>query len=55
MGVAAGILAKSGSWFSYNDEKIGQGRDKTIQYLEDNPEVAFEIREKIVAKSRENK
>lgn len=55
MGVQHGILGKSGSWFSYNDEKIGQGRDKTILYLDDNPEVAAEIKEKILAKVRENK
>lgn len=55
LGAQYGVLAKSGSWFSYNDEKIGQGRDKTIQYLEDNPEVACEIREKIIAKTREKK
>ncbi len=53
MGVAVDILKKSGSWISYNDEKIGQGREKTIQYLEDNPEVAQEIRAKIMQKAQE--
>ena len=53
MGVAVDILKKSGSWISYNDEKIGQGREKTIQYLEDNPEVAQEIRAKIMKKAQE--
>lgn len=43
------IITKSGSWFSYNDEKIGQGRDNTVRYLEDNPELMEEIRQKIVA------
>ena len=41
--VAKGIVQKGGSWFSYKDEKIGQGRDKTIDYLDSNPEVLAEI------------
>lgn len=41
--VAKGIVQKGGSWFSYKDEKIGQGRDKTIDYLESNPDVLAEI------------
>ena len=53
VGVSMDILKKSGSWISYNDEKIGQGRDKTIQYLEDNPEVALEIQNKILQKAKE--
>ena len=53
VGVSLDILKKSGSWISYNDEKIGQGRDKTIQYLEDNPEVALEIQNKIMEKAKE--
>ena len=53
VGVSLDILKKSGSWISYNDEKIGQGRDKTIQYLEDNPEVALEIQNKIMDKAKE--
>ena len=44
-----GILEKSGSWFSYNGEKIAQGRDKAKDYLAANPEVAKEIEEKIRA------
>ena len=54
IGISMGILAKSGSWISYNEEKIGQGRDKTIAYLQDNPEVAQEIEQKIYQKSNEN-
>lgn len=42
------IVAKSGSWFSYNGDKIGQGRDATIQYLNDNPELSAEIKDKIM-------
>ena len=43
-----GVVVKSGSWFSYNGDKIGQGREKTIQFLDDNPEVAAEIKGKLV-------
>ena len=53
LGISLNVLQKSGSWISYNDEKIGQGRDKTIQYLEDNPEVALEIQNKILQKAKE--
>ncbi|MBS1587865.1 MAG: recombinase RecA [Bacteroidetes bacterium] len=49
MGVELGILNKSGSWFSYNDSKIGQGRDAVKQFLTDNPEVAEEVEGKIRA------
>ncbi len=42
-----GVVVKSGSWFSYNGDKIGQGREKTIQFLDDNPEVAEEIKAKL--------
>ncbi len=41
------IIEKSGAWYSYNGEKIGQGRDKTKQFLADNPEIANEIDSKI--------
>ncbi len=49
MGVDLQILQKSGSWYSYNDSKIGQGRDSVKQFLSDNPEVANEIEGKIRA------
>ena len=49
LGVEYGILEKSGSWFSYNGEKIAQGRDKAKDYLAANPEIAKEIEEKIRA------
>jgi recombination protein RecA len=45
----AGIINKSGSWFSYNDEKIGQGREKAIDFLKNNQAVAKEVEEKIKA------
>ena len=47
LGVEKGILEKSGSWFSYNGEKIAQGRDKAKEYLVNNPAVAAEIEAKI--------
>src|SRR5215471_2251806 len=43
MGVELGIVQKSGSWFSYNNDKLGQGRDAVKQLLVDNPELANEI------------
>ena len=42
----AGIINKSGAWFSYNDEKIGQGRENTKAFLENNPEIFDEIERK---------
>jgi len=47
MGVELGILNKSGSWFSYGENKIGQGRDAVKSFLKDNPEFAAEIEAKI--------
>jgi recombination protein RecA len=47
MGVELNILNKSGSWFSYGDSKIGQGRDAVKTFLNDNPEVAEEIENRI--------
>lgn len=45
-----GIIEKSGSWFSYNGEKIGQGRENARKYLKEHPEVAAEVEKKIRAK-----
>ncbi len=47
MGVELGIMQKSGSWYSYKDGKIGQGRDSVKQFLSDNPEVSAEIEGRI--------
>jgi recombination protein RecA len=47
LGVDKGIVKKAGSWFSYNDTKLGQGRDAVKQLLLDNPELADEIEAKI--------
>ncbi len=53
MGVELGIVQKSGSWFSYNGDKLGQGRDSVKQLMLDNPEMANEIEAKIREKIRE--
>ncbi|MCD8236859.1 MAG: recombinase RecA [Prevotellaceae bacterium] len=50
LGVQLGIVKKSGSWFSYNDSKLAQGRDATKKLMEDNPELADEIEQQIMAK-----
>ena len=50
MAVADGLIEKSGSWFSYNGEKIGQGRENTKTYLEQHPEILEFLSEKIKAK-----
>ena len=49
MGVELGILQKSGSWFSYGESKIGQGRDAVKQFLQDNPEMMEEVEGRIRA------
>jgi len=53
MGVELGIVQKSGSWFSYDGNKLGQGRDAVKGLLHDNPELASEIETKIRAKLNE--
>ena len=50
LGVKAGVIEKSGSWFSYNSTRIGQGRDNVREFLKANPEMAGEI-EKAVRKN----
>ncbi len=47
LGVLAGIVEKSGSWFSYDSQRIGQGRENVRQFLKDNPEIANSIEHKI--------
>ena len=49
MGVKAGVVEKSGSWFSYGDERIGQGRENAKTFLKENPDIAWEIEDKIRA------
>src|SRR6188472_1788007 len=53
MGVEMSIIQKSGSWYSYNTDKLGQGRDAVKQLLIDNPELAKEIETKIREKIKE--
>jgi len=48
LGVDFGIVKKSGSWFSYNETKLGQGRDSVKELLKDNPELADEIEKQIM-------
>ncbi len=47
LGVKAGIVEKSGSWFSYGSQRIGQGRENARKFLKDNPETAAEIEEAV--------
>jgi len=49
LGTELGILKKSGSWYSYNDTKIGQGRDAVKNMLKDNPELCDEVEGLIAA------
>lgn len=50
LGVAEGIVEKSGAWYSYSGNRIGQGKDNVRQFLKDNPEMAAEIDAKVRAK-----
>jgi recombination protein RecA len=47
LGVKAGIVEKSGSWFSYDSQRLGQGRENAKLFLKDNPGVATEIEKAI--------
>jgi recombination protein RecA len=47
MGVEQKVLEKSGSWYAYNGEKIGQGKDNAREFLKENPDLAFEIENKV--------
>lgn len=53
MGVEMGIIQKSGSWFSYNSDKLGQGREAVKGLLQDNPQLAEELETKIREKIKE--
>ena len=52
LGVQYDVIKKSGAWFSYNDQKVANGREKMRQFLKDNPELAAEIEEKIRAAAK---
>ena len=47
MGVEAGIVNKSGSWFNYGEERLGQGRDAAKRTLQENPDLRNEIENKV--------
>lgn len=47
------IVSKKGSWYSYGDHRLGQGRDKALQYLRENPLLSEEI-EKVIAPLSKN-
>ena len=55
LGVEYDIVKKSGSWFSYGDTKLGQGRDAVKELLKDNPELLEELAEKIKVAIKEKK
>ena len=47
MGVNANIIEKSGAWYAYQGEKIGQGRDNAREFLRENPSLSYEIENKV--------
>jgi recombination protein RecA len=47
LGVKADVVEKSGSWYSYGDERIGQGRENVRTFLKDNPDIAADLERKI--------
>jgi len=47
LGVQAGLIDKSGAWYSYNGERIGQGKDNVRDYLKEHPDMAFEIENRV--------
>jgi recombination protein RecA len=49
MGVEAGFVKKSGSWFNYGDERLGQGREAAKRTLKENPDIRNEIETKVRA------
>ena len=51
LGVSADIIEKSGSWFSYNDQRIGQGRENAKNFLNENKGISLEIEDKIKGNS----
>ena len=52
MGIQFDMIGKSGAWFSYNGEKVANGREKMRQFLKDNPEISNEIQQKIRAAAK---
>ncbi len=50
LGVQYEVVKKSGAWYAYDDAKIAQGREAAKNFFRDNPEVALEVEQKIIAK-----
>jgi recombination protein RecA len=50
LGVAHGLVEKSGAWYSYGEDRIGQGKDNVREFLKKNPDIAGEIEAKLRAK-----
>ncbi len=55
MAVTDSVIQKSGAWFSYGEVRVGQGRENAKQFLRENPDLAAEIREKILDKRLPNR
>ena len=53
LGVKAGLVEKSGAWFSYDSQRIGQGRENAKQFLKDNPDMAQRIENAVRGKTEE--
>jgi recombination protein RecA len=51
IGAESGIVDKTGAWYSFNKERIGQGKDNARQFLKDNPDIAAEIEKRIREKA----
>jgi recombination protein RecA len=49
LAVNAKIVEKSGAWYSYKESKIGQGKDKVVEFFKENPAVAEEIKQKLMS------
>ena len=50
MGVKEGLVDKAGAWYSYNGERIGQGKDNVRNFLKENPEIAQDIEQQLRAR-----
>ena len=55
LAASIGLVEKSGAWYSYNGDRIGQGRENAKNFLKDNSEIALEIEQKIRSHGKENK
>jgi recombination protein RecA len=47
VGIAAGVLSKTGAWFNYGETRLGQGRENSKQFFRDHPDVASEVEKKV--------